>query len=61
VLNRLGGREQTGIKSRRALILFHNLRTFIGNADNGVTRFALRPFVDSGEDFFEARHVAFQS
>src|SRR4051794_10332483 len=60
MLHRLRRGEETGIKSGRALVLLHDLRTFIGDADDGVARLGLRLLVDSRKHLLEASDLLFR-
>jgi hypothetical protein len=58
MLDRLSGRQQTGIERWRTLVFLHDLGALIGNADNGVAGLGLRLFVDRAEDLFKSRDMA---
>ena len=59
MLDRLRGGEEAGIKGRRALVLLHDLRTFVGDADDGVARLALGLLVDGRKHLLEASELLF--
>src|SRR6476469_5621346 len=59
VLDGLGGSEQPGIKGGRSLVLLHDFRTFVGDANDGSAGLALRLLVDDGEHLLQPIDLSF--
>jgi hypothetical protein len=59
VLHRLSRRKQPGIERGGTFVFLHDLRAFIGNANDRGTGFSLRLLVDDGEYLFESLNLAF--
>src|SRR5690606_1824056 len=60
VLDSLGGRDQTGIKSRGALELFHDLFALVEDAFNRGAGLALSALAEDLENLLEALDLAFR-
>ena len=59
MLDRLCGGEEAGIKGWRPLVLLHDLRTFRGDADDGVASLALGLLVDGRKNLLKTSDLLF--